>query len=233
MPTNINPSNQTIDQYAIQSGGANNNLNNIVPGIAGTVLTSNGASSQATFQPIPGGSPGFVFISTQTASNSASLIFDSTMVTATYKDYLMVVSKLVASSPSASNFLLMSWSINDGSTYLNSSYDMVWNRTNMGNLSSFNEGSSTTSIPFGVSGGVGSASMNSLCGQIQLFNMNVSSTPQIYAILSGRSAAVGNIIYSHNLAGIRTVSTDVNNIRITFSGSNIASGSVSLYGVTE
>jgi hypothetical protein len=55
MPTIINPSDQTITQYNVQSGGANNLLNNIVPSTAGFVLTSNGASSQPTFQAATGG----------------------------------------------------------------------------------------------------------------------------------------------------------------------------------
>lgn len=50
MPTQINASNQTINEYAVQSGGANNTLNNISPGNIGYVLTSNGPTAQPSFQ---------------------------------------------------------------------------------------------------------------------------------------------------------------------------------------
>jgi hypothetical protein len=71
MPTNINPSNQTINQYAVQSGGANNNLNNISPETATYVLTSNGASAQPTFQPASGGSA-FQSVNIQTFTASGT-----------------------------------------------------------------------------------------------------------------------------------------------------------------
>jgi hypothetical protein len=39
-------------QYNVQTGGAQGTLNNVVPAATGTVLTSNGPSSQPTFQAI-------------------------------------------------------------------------------------------------------------------------------------------------------------------------------------
>ena len=53
MPTLINPSGQTITQYNVQTGGANNLLNNVTPSTAGYVLTSNGVSAQPSFQAVP------------------------------------------------------------------------------------------------------------------------------------------------------------------------------------
>jgi hypothetical protein len=55
MATTINPSNQVITQYSVMTGDANNLLNNVTPGLAGTVLTSNGVSAQPTFQAGGGG----------------------------------------------------------------------------------------------------------------------------------------------------------------------------------
>ncbi len=52
-----NSCNQTITQYNVQTGSATNTLNQVAPGASGTVLTSNGASSQPTFQ---AASSGFV-----------------------------------------------------------------------------------------------------------------------------------------------------------------------------
>lgn len=39
-------------QYNVQTGGTQGTLNNVAPGVLGTVLTSNGATSQPTFQAI-------------------------------------------------------------------------------------------------------------------------------------------------------------------------------------
>lgn len=50
MVTTINPSDQTITQYNVQTGGANNLLNNVTPSAtSGVPLISQGASSQPIF----------------------------------------------------------------------------------------------------------------------------------------------------------------------------------------
>jgi len=53
MPTTINPSDQTITQYALQSGGASNLLNNINAVATGQVLISSGVSAQPAFSDTP------------------------------------------------------------------------------------------------------------------------------------------------------------------------------------
>ena len=50
MPTTINPSDQTITQYNLQTGGANNLLNNIAPSATiGVPVISQGSSSQPVY----------------------------------------------------------------------------------------------------------------------------------------------------------------------------------------
>ncbi len=50
MATTINPSDQTITQYNIQTGGASNLLNNVAPSsTSGVPVISQGASSQPVF----------------------------------------------------------------------------------------------------------------------------------------------------------------------------------------
>lgn len=50
MPTTINPSDQTITQYNIQTGGASNLLNNVAPSAtSGVPVISQGAASQPVF----------------------------------------------------------------------------------------------------------------------------------------------------------------------------------------
>lgn len=45
----INPSNQTITQYNVQTGGASGLLNNVTPGASGTIFQSTGAASQPDY----------------------------------------------------------------------------------------------------------------------------------------------------------------------------------------
>ena len=77
MAININPADQTIVQYAVLSGGANNTLNNIAPGANGTVLASNGASAQPTFQ-VVGSVAGFSSINIQAFTTAGSFTYTPT-----------------------------------------------------------------------------------------------------------------------------------------------------------
>jgi hypothetical protein len=49
MPTN-NSCDYSPTQYNVQTGGTQGTLNNVAPGATGTVLTSNGPTSQPTFK---------------------------------------------------------------------------------------------------------------------------------------------------------------------------------------
>jgi hypothetical protein len=48
----LNSANQTITEYNVQTGTANNTLNQVPPSTSGYVLTSNGATSQPSFQAV-------------------------------------------------------------------------------------------------------------------------------------------------------------------------------------
>lgn len=49
MVTTLNPSDQSITQYNVLTGGASNLINNVTPGASGTILQSAGASSQPAY----------------------------------------------------------------------------------------------------------------------------------------------------------------------------------------
>lgn len=69
MPTTINPSSQTITQHAVQVGAANNLLTQLIPGAAGTVVTSNGPSADPSYQAV---SSYFLTINYQTFTSSGT-----------------------------------------------------------------------------------------------------------------------------------------------------------------
>jgi hypothetical protein len=65
-------------QYNVQTGGANGTLNNVAPSTSGFVLTSNGASSQPTFQANPVSSfqvKNQVFTSTGTYTPTSGMVY--------------------------------------------------------------------------------------------------------------------------------------------------------------
>src|SRR5271169_6950421 len=87
-------------QYNLLVGDANNNISNIPPGIANNIFTSNGISSNASFQSIPSGI--FVKLQTQNPSNVSNVIFTSTYITSTYSTYFLIFNDVIAVSGSAS-----------------------------------------------------------------------------------------------------------------------------------
>ena len=80
-------------------------------GTSGQVLTSAGADASPTW----GAGSSMVLLSTQTASASASISFTS-LINSTYSKYIIEIYNLVTASDTVN--LLMTASINNGSTYL-------------------------------------------------------------------------------------------------------------------
>jgi hypothetical protein len=77
MPTTINPSDQTITQYNIQTGGASNLLNNVAPSsTSGIPVISQGTSSQPIFGTavVAGGGTGAVTLTGVLIGNGTSAI---------------------------------------------------------------------------------------------------------------------------------------------------------------
>ncbi len=77
MPTTINPSDQTITQYNIQTGGASNLLNNVAPSAtSGVPVISQGAASQPVFGTavVAGGGTGAVTLTGILTGNGTSAV---------------------------------------------------------------------------------------------------------------------------------------------------------------
>ncbi len=77
MPTTINPSDQTITQYNVQTGGASNLLNNVVPtSTVGVPFISQGAASQPVFGTalVAGGGTGAIALTGVLTGNGTSAV---------------------------------------------------------------------------------------------------------------------------------------------------------------
>jgi hypothetical protein len=82
MPTTINPSDQTITQYNIQTGGASNLLNNVAPSAtSGVPVISQGSSSQPIFGTavVAGGGTGAVSLTGVLTGNGTSAVTANTV----------------------------------------------------------------------------------------------------------------------------------------------------------
>ncbi len=122
MPTTINPSDQSITQYNIQTGGASNLLNNVAPSAtSGVPFISQGSSSQPVFGTavVAGGGTG------NTTFTAYSVICAGTTATGTFQNVSGVGSSgQILTSNGASNLPTwqaapaggLTWSVQTGTS---------------------------------------------------------------------------------------------------------------------
>ena len=211
--------------YAVLCGGATSTgaIQSIAGlGSAGNVLTSNGAGALPSFQVVSSGS--FIKLQTITASNSSSVIFNSTYITGTYNNYFVIFQGVIPVTNNV-NFN-MDWSTNNGSTYLNSNFQSgnlgwAWN-----NNVPYN-GNSTSTNPLNLGGNpLGNTTYNS--GQIYLYNLTSGVATPAYTGSMMQTSNIAVILYGNNTTG-----STINNIKFSMSSGNISAGTFTLYGLVS
>jgi hypothetical protein len=212
--------------YAVICGGTSSTaaLQSIAGvGSSGQVLTSNGAGALPTFQ-AAASTGAVVLLHTLTASSSASLSFTSTYITSTYNVYKVIFNQVLPATGGGVQWL-MDWSTDNGSTFLGSNYATGNQYNSYSSASWTNANSSTTCV---LTGTTQVSTPYGLCGEITICGLAASTAtgPNYFGQLY--LANINVLSY-----GFNTGSSTVNNIRFKFSSGNIASGTISLYGVTQ
>jgi hypothetical protein len=218
--------NTSATAYAVICGGTTSTgaFQSIASvGSAGEVLTSNGAGALPTFQPAGAGSGSLVYITTKTASNSASIIFDNTEITSTYQHYVIYCYNVV---PVTDNVYFYSQvSSDNGSSWINSGY-----------YAAYVDGSapSTTFFPLTVltsSNRLSNlASSGGYIGEIHLMSLTTSSTVRITGW--GAYPKADETFLKSLMGGRGPESTTVNAIRFLLESGNISTGTFKLYGIS-
>lgn len=169
--------------------------------------------------------PATVLLSTQTASNSASIAFDSSLITSTYSTFQVIISNVYPVTDA--DELNLDISTDNGSTYLNSGFssgDLFndYNSTTLGN----NNSTTTFNLVTNQSNNTSDAP---ICGYIDLYSLPSTNAPACVAQLSYFIS--GGTFVQSVFSGQNTSLTAINNIKFSFAGGNISSGTFSLYGV--
>lgn len=195
---------------------------------AGTVNYSavsygQGASSGINVTSQVNASPYMTKIATLTASNSASLAFTSTHITAAYTAYYIVYNNIIAGT--ASQTLNMDWSVNNGGAYLNSNYNNAclvgsWNSATLSNPGY------TTTCP--ISAPTNSSTTIPTSGNLTIYAVGTSQ----HTNYTGSFMCSGNV-YGMIFGGQAGALITLNNIKFSFSSGNIASGTITLYGIVQ
>lgn len=192
---------------------------------AGAVLTSSGAGNLPSWQ---SGQGSFILLNTQTASSVASISFSSTYITSTYTSYFLKFTnvKNTSSSPSQGPFSV-TFSTNNGSSYLSTSYQSgyiqyVYNSSTLANNSS-------TTLGLLCNASSTSANLNPLHGEI-FFSFPQSGIASYVGRCTSQSSTNA---FMSNCYGINSGTTAINNIKFAYNSNNIATGTFSLYGIIQ
>jgi hypothetical protein len=182
-------------------------------GTSGNVLTSDGTNWVSSAS-----GTGLVKLSTATASSSASISFDNTLITSTYKTYLVVFDSIVAASGSTFKMLV---SANNGSVYqstgyLSGNFYFPYNGAITGNQSS------TTFFQLFTGGG----NPNQNSGTLWIYNLATTNSTSVNG-----DFWVGSTYWQKTIGNQSTAS--INNIQFIFDSGNIASGTITLFGLAQ
>lgn len=214
--------------YAIMAAGstATGTLQNIVPGVAGRVLTSNGPSALATFQDSDTGA--MELISTVTASNDGTVTF--TGLSSTYFKYIVEIADLL---PAGNNVeFRMRTSTNNGSSYDGSTNDYFWVRnehlSDTGTTSSQNE-SGADSAYILLASVVGDDAGEEAAGTINILNPSAANHCNIKWDFS--SIDSGDSLLEARGSARRMAAANVDAIQFYFDTGNISTGTFKLYGL--
>ncbi len=216
----------SLTAYAVLCGGTTStgpvqSISSV--GTSGQILTSSGAAALPTFTSASAvGS--MVLLQTLTASNSASLVFTDTYITTSYAYYFIQINEIFPVSNGVQ--LVLNLSTNNGSTYVSTGFaaSLLSNPYNSATLTNTN---STANMPLSLAAGL--SSTIGISGYLNLYGLAVSSTGvfvpgQLYS---------GTTNYIVGGAYIPIIATTVNALQFIMSSGNIASGTISLYGITQ
>jgi len=169
-----------------------------------------------------------VKLSAQTASSSASISFTS-VITSDFTSYYVTLRDIVSGTNNED--LYVTYSTNNGTSYLSSNYKYAVFYVNSDGTTGFINSNSDSKIILTPT--LSSTTSQSFSGNLNLFafNQNVS-----YAMLMGNGVSWNNSSSKSNTimnVGCNTGTTAVNAIQFTMASGNIASGVFTLYGIPD
>lgn len=199
----------------------------VAPGTSGNVLTSNGTSWASA----AANAGALVLLSTQTASSSASIAFDSSLLTTTYKKYIVEMIDVVPQT--ASDYMMMLVSENNGGAYKTGASDYTQDLIHLSSGGALSGTGTATDVKirFTSGNGLGNTANRGYACTLRIYNpLGTTLTKQFSAHSAYMDSAGQESIDIVSAAYIGTANA-VNNIKLQCSSGNITSGIFKLYGV--
>ena len=176
------------------------------------------------------GSGGLIFISSQDASSSSSLDFTG-FSSSNYDSYIFILQNIIPAS--SSRTLLMRTSTDGGSTYDSGSGNYEWAQHGMINSGAHAQDNITGQTSIKLTGDQANTYVSTtagVSGRVEVLGPHLPQYTLVNASLSYVSNN-GNRPAIINSAGHRESAADVDAVRFLFSSGNIASGTVTMYGL--
>jgi len=168
-------------------------------------------------------------LSTVTISNNASISFNSSLITDTYKTYKAIVESVKLANDGA--YLYFQLSSDNGSSYITSGYSrMIYYVNNVSQSGVAHGNENKVGFYLDGSDGVGNASREALNSEVTFFGLRSSTTNKSTFYTSIFNTSNGYVMAE--LGGFHYSSgTVMNNLKLLTNAGNILSGTVKFYGV--
>lgn len=176
-----------------------------------------------------GGSGAWTLLSTQSASSSATIDFDSSVITASYTLYVIELSDVKP----ASDGVRLYGRVSQSGVFLTSNSDYKRLGDEIEQNTGLSTISSSGSDPFiRISGFTGNDTGENLGGTVQFINPSASGTYKMIQANVDSIDNTGNLVISNASGTVRVNTNACDGIRFYFDSGNIASGTFKLYGVS-
>ena len=179
-------------------------------------------------------SDGITLISSQTASNSASISFTSGL-TSTYKAYKFVFVNIDGAN--SDEDFQVNFSTDGGSNYnvtkTTTAFEATHNENDTGTGLQYQTGrdlAQSSANQWLNIGGISPDSDSNACGSMILFNPS-STTYVKHFISQFNSFTSSNLFYNAYVAGYCNTTSAVNAVRFIMTGGNISAGKIYMYGI--
>jgi hypothetical protein len=192
-------------------------------GSAGQVLQTNGAGAPSWVTP---GGGSLIFLSTVTASNSATVDIETTF-NSTYENYILIVSNLRGTSASAE--LRIRFKLSGGYSSADYSYHSTKLESNVGTYdASANSGATQLLAATNVATGAA----NSVQGNFYIYNpSSTTSYKAIHGVVVNGFDNSGSARTTHLHGANNTDTSALTGLRFFMSVGNISAGTFRLYGI--
>ena len=169
--------------------------------------------------------PSMVLLSTATANNSASIIF--TGLTA-YKQYEIHCSSIIPATNGA--ILQMTWSTDNGSTYLSTGY--YWGLTETDTGGTIASAGTAATSSFRVASASSNASTDGIQHlRIRLSDLSINGNRHGYDSAGSLVRTTGTVTGTDSW-GLNTDTSPVTAVKLAMSSGNITAGTFRLYGIS-